>query len=127
MMDNAQYRQLAYEKAVLSALLRIAQDKYLPVEGMPDPELKIDSDDLPRSECTVPEDAIIEVLLRLKKLVDNVDKEMASFKFVKTEGAYDKAWVAERESQSSPEKSAAKGKQGKGKGGKGGPQAPATK
>lgn len=126
-MDNTQYRQLAYEKAVLSALLRLAQDKYLPVEGMVDPELKIECDDLPRNECEVPEDAIIEVMMRVKRLIDNVTKEMASFKFVKTEGTYDKAWQSERESQPSKESPAAKGKQGKGKGGKGGPQAPATK
>ena len=126
-MDNTKYKQLAHEKAVLQALLRLAQDKYLPVEGMPDPELKIECDDLPRSECEVPEDAIIEVLMNLKKLVDNLSKEMANFKFVKTEGAYVKAWNAERENQPSPESPAAKAKQGKGKGGKGGSQAPAAK
>lgn len=126
-MDNSQYRQLAHEKAVLSALLRLAEDKYLPVEGMTDPELKIECDDLPRNECVVPEDAIIEVMMRIKKLVDNIAKEMSNFKFVKTEGTYDKAWQSEREGQPSKESPSAKGKQGKSKGGKGGPQAPATK
>lgn len=126
-MNNAQYRLLAHEKAVLQAIVRIAQDKYLPVEGTPDPELKIESDDLPRNECEVPEDAVIEVLMRFKKLIDNLDKEMSNFKFVKTEGAYDKAWIAERESQPSAEKPATQGKQGKGKGGKGSSQTPTTK
>jgi len=127
LMDNAQYKQLAHEKAVLLSIIRIAQDKYLPVEGMDVAEIEIESDDLARNDCKVPEDSIIEVLMRLRKLVDNINKEMTDFKFVKTEGTYVKAWNAERESQSSPEKPAAQGKQGKAKGGKGGSQTPAAK
>lgn len=127
LMSNAQYKQLAHEKAVLLAVIRIAQDKYLPVEGMDAPELQIESDDLARSDCLVPEDAVIEVLMRLKKLVDTINSEMTDFKFVKTEGTYVKAWHTERESQSSPEKPAAQGKQGKAKGGKGGSQTSTTK
>ncbi len=126
-MNNVQYKQLAYEKAVLMAVLRLAQDKYLPVEGMADAEIKIECEDLPRTESEVPEDAVIEVLFRLRKLADDVGKEMSNYKFVKTESNYDKSWQSEREGKPSEEKPPAKGKQGKGKGGKGGPQAPAAK
>jgi hypothetical protein len=126
-MNNAQYKQLAYEKAVLMAILRLAQDKYLPVEGMDEAEIKVECEDLPRSDCAVPEDAVIDVLLRLRKLAENVGKEMSNYKFVRTESPYDKSWQSERESKPSEEKPTAKGKQGKGKGGKGGPQAPAAK
>lgn len=126
-MNNVQYKQLAYEKAVLLAVFRLAQDKYLPVEGMADAEIKIECEDLPRTESEVPEDAVIEVLFRLRKLADNVSKEMSNYKFVKTEGPYDKSWQSERESKPSEEKPPAQAKQGKRKGGKGGPQAPAAK
>lgn len=125
-MKDAHYKQLAYERATLLNVVRLARERYLPLEGMDNPEVRIESDDLPRSDCVVPEDAIIDVIVKLDKLADKIEKEMRQYSFTRVENNYEKEWE-ERPSQSSPAKPGAPPTKGKGKGGKGSPQAPAAK
>ena len=124
-----EYKKLAYERAVLNSIIRLAKDHYLPKEGADDPELDIDSEDLARIESRVPTENITEVILKLQNLATSVADKMRRFQFVEVESTYESAWKQEKErpSESSPAAPAAPGGKGAGKGGKGGSKAPAHK
>lgn len=126
-MMNAHYRRLAHERAVLLALVRLAKDKYLPPEGLTEPELTVESDDLPRGDSRVPEDAIIDVLMSVQRLANNIEKEMGEFSFVRMEQKNEQRSEQKRTQEPSHPQPSAPAGQRKSKGGKGNPQAPATK
>lgn len=126
-MNNAHYRRLAHERAVLLALVRLAKDKYLPPEGLSEPELTIESDDLPRGDSRVPEDAVIDVLMSVQRLANGIEKEMGEFSFVRMEQRNEQRSEQKRAQEPSNSQSAKEPGKGKGKGGKGGQQAPVTK
>jgi len=126
-MNNA-YRTLAYERAVLMTLVRVAKEKYLPIEGAAEPEVKIECEDLPRNESEVPEDAIIDVVVRLHQLAVNREVQMASFKFVSTEASNEQEWAeAAGKSQGSQEESGAQGPEGEEESGAAHPQPAAAR
>lgn len=115
---NNEYRKLAYERAVLMTLVRVAQERFLPIVGADEAEVKIECEDLPRNESVVPEDAIIDVVLRLRQLAINREVQMGSFKFVNTEASNEQEWAeAASKSESNQEESTEAGPAGKGKGG----------
>lgn len=123
-----EYKKLAYERATLQAIVRLAKENFLPKEGADDPELDIESEDLPRVDCLVPTEYVIGVVTKLQNLESKLAAEMQRFQFTKAESSYESDWKQEeRPSQASPEKAGAPAAKGKGKGGKGGQQAPAAK
>lgn len=123
-----EYKKLAYERATLQAIVRLAKDHFLPKEGADDPELDIESEDLARSDCLVPAEYVIGVVTKLQNLESKLAAEMQQFQFTKAESSYESDWKKEeRPSGGSPEKPGAPAAKGKGKGGKGGAQAPAAK
>jgi hypothetical protein len=111
---NTEYKKLAYERAVLMTLVRVAQERYLPITGADEPEVKIECEDLPRNESEVPEDAIIEVVLRLRNLAVNREMLMGKFKFVNTEASDEQEWEEAGKSQGSEAQLGAKGPEGEG-------------
>lgn len=123
-----EYKKLAYERATLKAIIRLAKDHYLPKEGADDPELDIESEDLIRVDCLVPQESVISVITKLQNLESRIAAEMQQFQFTKTESSYASEWKDEkRPPQSPPAKPSPPGPKGKGKGGKGGAQTPAAK
>lgn len=109
---NTEYRKLAYERAVLMTLVRVAQERYLPITGADEPEVKIECEDLPRNESEVPEDAIIDVVLRLRNLAVKRELLMTKFKFVNTEASDEQEWEEAGKSQSSEAQLGAEGPAG---------------
>lgn len=126
-MRNDKYESLAYEHATMVAIIRVAREKFLPMEGVDAPEQRIDSEHLPRATSEVPEDSIIDVIVKLQRLADSKQAEMRKFNFVRTENSYESEWEPEeRSKEPSNQKPPAQGGQGKKKRSKGGGQAPSA-
>jgi hypothetical protein len=124
---NSEYKKLAQERTILLALVGLAKEKFLPPEGEDDPEVKLSCEELPLSDSVIPEDPIIDVVLKLQKLAHNRELQMAKYRFVATkEQTYEQEWAEEDQSKSPPAQVGAPAAKGKGKGGKGSPQAPAA-
>lgn len=114
-MNSTEYKKLAYERAVLMTLVQDAQAKYLPIEGTTSAEVTIECEDLPRNESEVPEDAIIDVVLRLRNLAMNREVKMSRYKFVNMEETDEQEWEqASGTGKGSQEEPGAEGPAGEG-------------
>ena len=96
---HLEYKKLAHERAVLMTLVNIIKDKYLPLAGMEEAELKIECEELPRNESEVPEDTLIDVALRLQNIAGNRELKMSRFKHVSMEVTDEEEWVAASDAQ----------------------------
>ena len=130
---NSEYKKLAYERAFFLAVSRVAEERFVAVEGAMDPEQRIDCDDLPRTEATVPPSVIVDGILRFQRMAAARAREMSRYRFVATTEATDEQeWTESAKEQEATgkgggEKAGAPVRQGKSQGGKGDPQAPAGK
>lgn len=127
---NTKYKELAYERSILLALVRFAKDELLPIEGSETARKTIICEELARSESVVPEDPIIDVVLKLERLVGKREAEMGKFNFVETESIDEQEW-AEEEQPKAPVVSGGQalgkvGKKRKNRGRQGGNKAPAA-
>ncbi len=125
-MRNEKYTSIAHEHATLLAIIRVAKERFLPMEGVDEPAVRIESEHLPRADSEVPEDTVIEVIMRLQRLAVDREGELKKFNFVKTESTYESAWDEKRTKEPGQQKPPAPGGQGKVKSRKGGSQASGT-
>lgn len=79
MKSDAEYKKLAYERTVLLAAAGLVQEHFLPPEGEETPLRSIECEELPRNESTVPEDPIIDVVLKLRRLAQNRELKMSRY------------------------------------------------
>ena len=117
---NSNYRKLAHERAILMALVNVAKEKFLPLEGEDSPAVTIECEELPRNESEVPEDAVIDVVMKLQRLALNRESEMTKYKFVAQETNDEQEWESASKGSSPP--AAAPNRKGKGKGSQGASQ-----
>jgi len=90
---TTEYRNTAYESAIFLAVARIAREKFLPHEGEEIPLQKIECEELPRGECSVPIDSVIDVILRLERMADTRKRKLARFKLIEvTEADDEREW-----------------------------------
>ena len=131
MTSHPTFKRLAHERAVFLALSRVVQERYLTVEGAEAPVQRIECDDLPRGDCQVPEDAVMDVVMRLDRMAAKRARDLNRFKLVPTseesdEQEWEDAGEEEATGKGSRKEDGATVKQGKNKGGSGAPQAAAA-
>lgn len=108
---NPEYRRLAYEHAVLMALVRVAQERFLPLESADTAAMPIDSEDMPSAGSRVPEDCIIDVVLKIRRLADARKRRLQNFRMVEApleaedEQEWEEASTIEHDSKKDPETS----------------------
>lgn len=125
MSVNSQYKKLAYERAVLQAFVRVAREKFLPAEGEEEAEERVEAGELPRDISIVPEDEIIEMVVRIQRLADMRELEMTRYKHTLTEIDDEQEWNEAKKTPTSPGSKGARPQGGKGKGQGGGARPPA--
>jgi hypothetical protein len=78
---NPAYAHLAHTRAILSYTIALLQERYLGLESQ-DPQDVMYSEDLPRDDAAVPEDAILLFIRDLQHTRLEVERQMQRFDFV---------------------------------------------
>lgn len=76
---NSDYKNLAYERTVITALRRFLEEKYLEGGGGVKEELICEA--LPHEDRQVPSTAFIEVILRLQAEEKRLSEDLSQFSF----------------------------------------------
>jgi len=80
---HPEYAKLAYEEAVLMALVRVCKDEFMPNDISEVPKRKLISERLPLEESTVPEDAVYGVAQLLLRMAQRRQAEMARYRYIR--------------------------------------------
>ena len=126
-MTTQQYVKLAQQRAAFMALSRLVQERYLPIEGADEPEMRVEAEDLPRNESEVSQEVWVEMAAKLNNLAAKRQEKMSGFRFVEASDLDEQEWETAVARKGSPAKTAENAKQGAGESSAPRSEAPANK